>query len=914
MRPLYLFLFVSLALVACEKQPSPTVAEGREDVSMAASSSSPVETAGETVPLGRLPGHVQPTHYRLELTILPSQSRFSGSVRIDLALSKAVDHFYLHGRFLEDVDASLEHEGARWPVQFEQVDPSGVVRVGLPRAVAGAAVLQINYSAPFNESLEALYKVRAGDEDYAFTQFQAISAREAFPGFDEPAFKVPFDISLVVQEQHVAISSTPAVAETSLGNGLKRVDFATSKPLPTYLVAFAVGPFDVVEAEDLPPTQYREQPVPLRGIAAAGRGGELQLALDSTRGILEALESYFATPYPYAKLDLIAVPDFGAGAMENVGAITYRDSILLVAPDARPQIKRRLFRIHAHELAHQWFGNLVTPEWWDDIWLNESFATWISSVALDLWQPGEEYRRDLKQGAARVMDSDSLTTARQIRQPIESNHDIANAFDGITYTKGGAVLSMFEAFLGRETFRAGVQEHMRRHAWETATALDFIDALASQSTEYPPEAVAAAFRSFIEQPGLPMLEARLSCDQQPPQVRLRQSRYLPLGSTGNRAQTWKLPVCLDYRSGASTMVQCLILEEPEQDVTLTGAECPDLLLPNAGGFGYFRWSLDEAGWAQLLAQDEHLAVDELMSVAASLDGAFDAGTVDVPTFLQVAKRLSANDNYLVATAPLGQLEFIHQQLADEPQRALLSERFETIYGDTLDRVGLARPRDNEAAEMQSLVTDFMAVRARLPELRESLQNMAWEYVGYPDRPGVHAQGMNDNLIGTALAVAVQEDGADTPFARHLEQVLRSSQDAVFRSRALSALGYAEQSSYRDRLLALTLSNELRDNEFYLPLARQLAEEATRDATWAWLQENLDAVLARVPEWNKGGIARYGRYFCDPDRRQDVEAYFGPLVGDLQGGPRALAGALEGIDLCVAKTEHHRPGLARYLEQ
>jgi alanyl aminopeptidase len=912
MRTTIAALIIGMFLVAgCDDRPA--------SAPKTSTTSPAVETASgiaaEEIPLGRLPRHVQPRHYRLELTILPEMTHFSGSTEIDLDILKRVDHFYLHGRFLVPGQVTLVVAGETLAANYEQVDPSGVVRISLPRPVQGEATLKIDYTAPFNESLEALYRVEAGGRYYAFTQFEAISAREAFPGWDEPAFKVPFDVSLIVHTDQVAIANTPEVRVSKEEGGLKRVDFATSKPLPAYLVAFAVGDLDVVEGEALPPTQVRERAIPLRGIAVAGRGPELQFALENTRGILEALETYFDTPYPYAKLDLIAVPDFGAGAMENAGAITYRDSILLVDAHARPQTKRRLYEVHAHELAHQWFGDLVTPEWWDDIWLNESFATWMASASLDIWRPEGRFRRDLANAARRVMDMDSLISARQIRQPVTSNHGIANAFDGITYSKGGAVLSMFESYLGRDAFRAGVQAYLRSHAWSTATSDDFISALASQSETEEPETIATAFRSFLEQPGLPMLDTKLICEPgETPRASLEQSRYLPLGSQGSSQESWHMPVCLKYGKGDQVNTQCLILGETRSEVELATTGCPDYLMPNADGLGYYRWNLDRSGWQELLAATDRLSVEEMMSVTASLDGSFNAGAIDVGTYLQVAQRLSNNPNYLVATAPIAQLDFIYQYVADESQRAALAREYADIYSSALDRAGLEEPGNNDEAEMQAAITDFVAIRARLPELREALKDMAWQYVGFPGQPGIHPDGLNDNLLGTALAIAVQEDSPDAAFAQHLEAVLKSSDNAVFRSRALDALGYATQVDYRTRLLTLTLSPELRDNEFYLPLFRQLDEENTREAAWTWTRDNLDAVLERLPEWSKGSVAYMGRQFCDAKHRAEVENFFKPLVADLQGGPRTLASTLEAIDLCIAKAGHHRPGLRQHLAQ
>jgi alanyl aminopeptidase len=760
--------------------------------------------------------------------------------------------------------------------------------------------------------LEALYRVEAGGEYYAFTQFEAISAREAFPGFDEPSFKVPFDISIVVRGDHEAIANTPVSAVENLPDGMKRIRFKPTKPLPTYLVAMAVGSLDIVEAEPLPATAVRDRAVPLRGVTVRGKGEQLAFGLENTRGILEALESYFGVPYPYAKLDLIAVPDFGAGAMENAGAITYRESLLLIKEHARPQQKRRFFMVHAHELAHQWFGDLVTPVWWDDIWLNEAFATWMAFVALDIWRPEAEFRRDLKARMFKVMSSDSLISARQIRQPVLNNHDIANAFDGITYSKGGAVLSMFEGLLGRESFRNGVQNYVRKYAWGVATADDFIRELAAQSGNLSAEKVELAFRSFLEQPGLPLLQAELNCENSVPEVHLSQSRYLPLGSRGSAQQKWEIPVCLRFGNAAASESHCVLVDQPQQSFTLPTQQCPDFLMPNADGAGYYRWSLNPAGWNAVMAAETALNVEEMMALDGSLQGAFDAGVIDVPTWFSAAERLSAHTNWRIATAPMNNLIFLHDRIATPAQQERLKDRFTKLYGGQLDRVGLEAPADSDSAELQSTIMDFLAVRAHLEDLRAELKQIAWTYTGYTTdeavSTGLRPDGANDNLVGIALRVAVEEDDVDASFSRHLNSLMLASDDPVLRSRAMRALARTPHADQRETLLELVFSKQIRDNEIYNLITPQLENPESREATWAWLQANLQPVLERVPEWGKGQLALAGRYFCDSDHRQEVEDFFGPLVEGLQGGPRSLARTLETVDLCEARANFHRQGL------
>ncbi|MBT8137624.1 MAG: M1 family metallopeptidase, partial [Gammaproteobacteria bacterium] len=323
------------------------------------------------VPAGRLSGDVVPLSYALDLTIVPQRERFSGNVEIVVDIRAATDRFYLHARNLDVHESMLQlADGNIVEAAFDSTATAGVARIISPRVLQPQkALLRLAWNAPFGRQLKGLYAVQEGGRDYAFTQFEPISAREAFPCFDEPAFKTPFDITLNVATGDTAITATPEVEQIPLENGLVRHRYATTPPLPTYLIAFAVGPLDVVTAEDIAPTPQRAAPLPLRGVAAAGKGGRLQYALQTTPELLAIQEAYFDIAHPYPKLDIVAVPDFAAGAMENVGAITYRESLLLLDEDSPVQQRRRHALVHAHELAHQWFGNLVTMPWWDDIWL-----------------------------------------------------------------------------------------------------------------------------------------------------------------------------------------------------------------------------------------------------------------------------------------------------------------------------------------------------------------------------------------------------------------------------------------------------------------------------------------------------------------------------------------------------------------
>lgn len=895
-------LVVALSLAACQKEPQAPQNAARPAVA--------ASIPADDIPLGRLPADVKPLAYQLELAIDPQREEFSGKTTIDLDINGSRDHFYLHGKALEADKVQLSDGTVTFDGRYEQVDPSGVVRISSPRPLQGKIQLVIEYRAPFNHALEGLYKVSENANDYAFTQFEAISARLAFPGFDEPVFKAPFTTTLTVPVNQVAISNTPEVSSEVI-DGMKVVQFAPTKPLPTYLIAFAVGDFDVVEWQDLPATEVRERPLPLRGIAVKGKGGQLTYALENTNAIVTALESYFGTPYPWAKLDIIAVPDFSAGAMENAGAITYREPLLLFGANATPERKRRYKMVHAHELAHQWFGDLVTPAWWNDIWLNESFATWMAHVAMDIAEPDGNFRSDLLARGLDVMTADSLVSARQIRQPILSNNDIATAFDGITYSKGGAVLSMFESFLGRDDFRQGVRSYMQDFEYGTATADDFIHHLARASSEQPSWLIISAFNSFLEQAGLPLVEVVSLCEQHNLSIQLTQSRYFPVGSTGSQGQLWQIPVCLRLGYAHDEIKTCLLLSEKEQVFELP-QECPDWIVPNADSAGYYRFSMGHDDWNRLFAHSDRQNANETMAAAGSLAGAFNAGKVDVAKLMTLAPQLIASPDWQVATAPIEWMNFMYEKMASEGQKKALEKRFADYYADKLDSTGLETTNDIDRARLQDALVGFMAKTAREHELRAALVDMAKGYTGYGTDSRVRPEAANPIIVGTALVVAVDELGPD--FVDHLLKLVEGSTDAVVRGRALDAIGSTRDPDKAAEVRELSFSSKLRDNEIFNILYPQAAMPETRDATWAWFKKNIDRLLQRIPEAGWGRLTFFGKAYCDMEKRQEVEAYFAPRVDNLTGGPRNLAQTLEGIDLCVASVNQHKPEMDAWLGQ
>jgi alanyl aminopeptidase len=876
----------------------------------------PFIAAHEDPPLGKLPEDVSPKRYEVALRVVPSEERFSGIANVLVELEEPRNVIWMHGRDLAVSSVTVTPAGGETiEASWEQVDDEGVVAVRLESvAQPGDAMIHVEYDAPFNRQLEGLYRVDTADESYAFTQMEAISARRCIPSFDEPRFKVPFDFTLEVRADHVAAANTQAVSEQETSDGMKRVRFATTEPMPTYLIAFAVGPLEVVEADPIPPNDVRRRPLPFRGLAVQGQGERLAYALRETPALLEELESYFGSEYPYDKLDIVAVPDFGAGAMENVGLVTFREWLLLVDEEEAEESQKRAFAgVMAHELAHMWFGDLVTMPWWNDIWLNEAFATWMASKVVRARHP--DYQADVGQ-LVRVqgaMGPDSLTTARRIRQPIESNHDIRNAFDAITYSKGGGVLEMFERWMGVDTFREGIRLYMQQHRFGTATAEDLLAALG----EAAGRDVATPFSTFLNQPGVPVVSVELSCEDDVRELRLAQSRYLPVGSEGDRDQFWQIPVCARYPVDGEVRQTCDLLTQREGVLVLEGDACPDWVMPNADGAGYFRFTMESPqlealrtrGWSELTGR-------ERLAFADSLSAGFDSASMSAEDVLAAVAPLARDEIRHVAIAPMDVIRFLRRRVLDGEEKERLDAWGRRLYQPTYRRLRWeprrGREEDGETALLRANVIEFLAMTVEDPAVRREAARRGRAYVGYGGDGEIHPDAVDPNLADVALAVAVQEGDAEL-FDALLDKLVASS-DATLRTRLLGALAKADDEELSARAIALALDERLRVNEMFTPIMSQMGMAETRERAWTYLREHFDAFVERAGPGRAGYTPFAATSFCDAERVAEMQGFFGPRVDDLPGGPRNLATALEAMRLCAARVEAQRESAEHFFSR
>jgi alanyl aminopeptidase len=909
LRPL-LPLLGPLALLAACGHPESLTPGPRLPVSPAPPEAvAPLPHAGDAVPALRLPADTHPLDEAIELHIDPRQDRFSGAVDIEVQLDEPRAVIWLHGKDMTVARATVTPEGAA-PIAavWKERQDSGIASLTLASAApAGKAKLHVELDAPFGRGQKGLYKTTEAGESYVFTQFEAIAARLAFPCFDEPGFKIPYTTTLVVPAGMQAIANAHEVSRTAEGPSV-RVSFATTVPLPSYLVAFAVGAFDVVSAPDVAPNGVRARPLPLRAVTAKGRGADIAYALAHAGEIVATLEAYLGIEYPYDKLDLLAVPGKG-GAMENAGAITFGERLLLFEPATASIGQRRAYAgVVAHELAHMWTGDLVTMQWWDDTWLNEAFATWLGNKTVDAWDPTLHGDMTLLRGAQGAMAVDSLVSARAIRQPIVSTHDIENAFDSITYQKGGAVLAMFEAWAGAPAWQKGLHAYLVKHRFGNATADDFLDA-ENEATE---KDIKTAFHTFLDQSGVPLLDARLVCSaprapKRSAAVHLEQSRFLPIGSTGEATRTWQIPVCVRADAG----VTCALLASREGEVVLGGASgvCPAFVFPNADATGYFRFALAPADLAALRAHGlTRLSTRERVAYATSLRSAYARATMPMKDVFAAVASLAADHDPAVAEEPMAYVGQARDWLYGE--RAL-REKVEAygreLYAPVARKLGwVAKKKDSdETRTLRASVLGFLALTAQDKTVRAEASKRGRAYMGLGTDSEVHPEAVDPNLVAAVLLVVGEE--ADRATWEATKALFLRSVDEQVRARLLSALSAARDPELARSARLLVLDPSLRDSEIMTPLGTQLSNPATRDAAWTWIKENYDAILARLPRHHGGvGLVSTGRAFCDGGHAADVQAFFTPRIDSIEGGPRTLASTLEEVRLCVARRSAQQP--------
>ena len=859
-----------------------------------------VPDQGPTPPKFRLPAEVVgPVRYRVDLTLVPDQDTFTGAIDIDLQFTKPAAVFWLNAEKLEVKEATLTVEGEKLPAKVV-TEPTDYVGFALDHHIGpGPATLHVAYQGAISrKDQQGLFQMKDGDRWYIYSQFEAIYARRAFPCFDEPGYKVPWQLTLHIKKDQAGFSNTPIISETDTGDGMKTVKFAETKPLPSYLVALAVGDMEVVDAGMAGKKNTR-----IRIVVPRGHTAEAKYAAETTPAIVTRLENYFGVPYAYDKLDEVAVPLMG-GAMENAAMVTYGTGIILAKPEQdTPSRQREWVWVAAHELAHQWFGDLVTTAWWDDIWLNEGFASWTANKIVAEYHPEWHEDIDALNSSQGAMQNDSLVSARQVRQPIANNNDITNAFDSITYDKGAALMNMFESYMGPEAFRAGIHRYLSKYAWKNATSAEFLASLAGDDTR-----IAPAFSTFLDQPGVPLVTAALDCSGGEAKLNLSQQRYLPLGSVGSADQIWQIPVCVRYPAGQSEAKACELLSRESGQLQLPrSGGCPAWVEANAAAVGYYFDLYDGKLLDALLKNNAQvLTLPEKVALVGNLSSLTKNGKIALGRALALAPSLAQDPARQVVTKTMEITTGLQENLVSEDLLPQYRQYLLDVYGGRARDLGWkVKPGESEDARfLRRSVVSVVANQAEDPALIAQAKQLALAWLD-------DHEAVAPDMVGLVLSTAARH--GDRELFDRMRDAAKKETNENFRADLLFSLGSFPDPEIIKTALPIVLSDEFDHRESLSILFGPTQRRETRDLAYDFMKQNWDPLIAKLPTDTGAYLPYVAGGYCDAGHRQDAESFFSGRSTKFTGGPRILTQVLEGIDLCVAYKNAQEASVEEFLK-
>jgi cytosol alanyl aminopeptidase len=860
--------------------------------------------AHASTPTLRLPGDVKPTRYAARLTVAPTEPTFAGSIDIDVTVVKATDVVWLDATALT-ISAATITSGGKTTAARTVGGGEDFVGLTVGKSLApGSARLHLEYRGAISRTDDrGLFAQKEGGRWYAITQFEAAFARRVFPCFDEPNYKVPWQLTLEVPADDVALSNTHVVGEKREHAGMKTVTFAATPPLPVYLVAFAVGPYDVLDGG-----RAGRSRTPVRVAVPSGRAADAEYARATSGKLVELLEGYFGMPFPYEKLDAVAIPlptEFGA--MENAGIVTFAQSMLVAPPSARGiDFQREYAHVAAHEFAHQWFGDLVTTAWWDDIWLNESFANWLEAKIIGAWKPEWSHGTLGVDSRRRALGADTLVTSRRIRQPIESDDDIINIFDPITYEKGQTVLGMVERWLGADVFQRGIRKYIATHANGNADAEEFIAAISEAAGGAAGRDVGPTFRSFLNQAGAPLVDVSLSCGAKP-SLTLKQQRFLPLGSKGSAAQTWTMPVCARFVVDGKEGRACQLVKNATTTMALPG--CPTWLLANDDLVGYYRAAYSPALFASLMSDGgrKRLALHEELGTLDDVGALVAAGRMPAADALALVSSLADDPRRQIAEWAAHLVAHTHELDVPRELEPALARFVGKSFGARAHALGwIGKPGEDEDTRL--LRPNLVALVAHLggdAALRDEARKLTERWLD-------DKRALPPEVTDAVLREAGR--GADAALFERLHAALKTEKDRVIRSHLVAALASLRNPDVGKRALAIVLSDEIDPRESFDIVVGFMGDNEMRPLGWDFLRANWDRLVPRLPAESVAFAPMLAVGFCDDAHRQQMDQFFRPRSVKLPGGPRILDQALESIAVCTAERAHEAPSVAAFLSR
>ena len=835
----------------------------------------------------RLNAAVQPRSQQLEMTLNPNQLRYTGSTLITVDVLEEVDYIVLHAQDLGIVSIQFGPVGNLKKAGFQQLEHA-LLRVSTGSKIApGQYELQIQFEDDFNTDSVSMYRVEENGRFHIFSQMEASEAREAFPCFDEPAYKFPWNIALTVPKEMMAVSNTP-VENTSSQGEMKTMVFAETEPMPSYLVAVAVGEFEAVEIPGMS--------VPGRVVTTLGKSGLTGLAVMSTPPILAALENYFDTKYPYPKLDLVATPEFWYGAMENPGAIVYLDRAILIDPENVDAARfRSIVGTLSHEMAHQWFGDVVTMQWWVDLWLNESFASWMGDKIVSQTFPELEIEKSRMSAIFKTMDADSRPSSRPIRAPRTSTDNFLNDI-GPSYSKGRVVINMFEKAVGEDQFRAGVLAYMQRHEWGNATAVDFAHAIGVEADFK----VAKAFESFMHQPGLPLIEFELLENNR---LSVSQRRFV---NAGDKLPDllWTIPLTIRYGIDDATYTQTLVLDSPSTIVDLVDSGDVQWIYPNADHDGYYRWMVSPQLLAPMIDDAQNLLSPmERMGLISNLTAMLNADTTDADEYLAALESFSSERDPYVLAVIVDQLETVRDALVSAHHKVQFGMMVSRLLGPALLSIGFdpVEGESNAVTSIRPRLLEWMMRDARNGEITDEFSARADAFLA-------GSSDLHSSLVPAALLAAAINGDVHTYelFKKRFENATTPAE----RAQVLDGLANFESEQILVELQKYSVSEAVRPREMLTIRTEMVKRPEPRELVLDFALENYAVFEERLPgnglaalptvarSCSRASAVRAIEFFADPDHQ-------------VSGTQRNLDRTTAAIESCAALREREISNADRY---
>ncbi|MES2219979.1 MAG: M1 family metallopeptidase [Acidobacteriota bacterium] len=796
----------------------------------------------------RLSTDVIPQHYSLTLEPDLKAATFTGKEEIDVTLDKASNSITLNAVQLKFQKATITADGTTQTANVTENKPDEQATLHVDKEIpAGAATIKIEYTGILNDQLRGFYLSKAAHRNYAVTQFEPTDARRAFPSFDEPAMKATFSTTLIVDKGDTGISNTNMVSDDPGPAADKHtIHFATTPKMSTYLVAFLVGDFKCLSGES--------DGVPIRACATPDKVQMGAYALQGAEFFLHYYDTYFGIKYPMPKLDMIGIPDFEAGAMENFGAITYRESVFLIdEKTASTNAKKTVANDVAHEMAHQWFGDMVTMKWWNNIWLNEGFATWMESKAVSAWKPEWNLSQDEALDLDGVLNYDAGKITRAIRAKANTPGEINEMFDGITYQKGAAVLAMTENYESPEVFRQGVHKYLEAHMYANATAEDFWNAQTAASGK----PIDKVMNSFITEPGVPLLT--FSSPKGGSTEVSQQRFFLDPETHADNPQTWTVPVC--FRTGGDP--KCELLTEAQQKLSAPNS---DFFFANANDKGYYRTLYDPADYNKILSVAEtSLSPAVRIGFAGNEWALMRSGRSGIGNYLDLAAVLRNDSNADVIENLAGAIGATDERIATPQDRVKLAAWVRQQFRPAYDRVKEISPSDSvEKKQLRATLFGVLGEIGRDPQIVAQAKDLTNKYIA--DQTSVEP-----SLVRPAVSIATEN--GDSHLFDQLQQLSKTSNNPDVKQTALVALANFHNAALVQRALDYATSGQVRNQDAVFLFIVALRSRDTRQIAWDYIQKNWDKVHAQLTTAMGGYLVESTGSFCSADRAQQVQTFF-----------------------------------------